>query len=571
MTMPLEELARLAPELAAHFTAPGGFDSPVLAAQYADARRWGLAAEALARLGGRDGARLGLVAPRSVAERMARCGALDRFPLLAVFCPESAAPGPLDSFTPGEIVAHPLAALASRRLDGVVNLAPGLALPVDRTPLVEVPPDVFLSGSPGEAEALFLHKRRAIAAREKRIAAVFKPGRTALFTGVTEYFHQMRISSVLRRMGMTTICLTLTSNLQRHKEEHFDLLVDGLGNLDVFYALLNSFPYRLVHFQAWMEQHHFAAAAAALCRNPCVIEFNDIPHLFLAPGDYDLVFGAGHFAREDQAIRHILRHADAVLTNNEPGACADLFAALEPDARPPLAAFHCYPLQRYFREAAEYDPYSLVSPTTVIPSNFPGLAFGDAHVMELARRYVIPQGLSLHVYCNPMNQSRDSPQIWDYRVYADSEPLFHLHEGLPPGKLAEAISGCGFGSMCYLMDGVRVQGAHLDAIVPSKAFTLAEAGLPILISEQFGHLGRWLESCGAGVVVRRQDLEQGLRRLIDRLDIPALRRGMRAFRQDNCMENRIHDLLEVYSRATGADMHRLASRADAGLPEPPQG
>jgi hypothetical protein len=399
---------------------------------------------------------------------------------------------------------------------------------------------------------------RLIETGREAVARVFEPGKTVLLAGATEYFNFLRYSRVLRGLGLKTVCLTLTRDARRFKEPFFDAALDAGGHYEVFFALLNAFPYAVVHFQGWMNNHHLAAAAALLSERPFVADLNDIPHFFLAPEDHDRVFGQGVFAREDHSLRVLLGRADGLALNCSAPFVERLLGMLDIRRDVPWTPFHGWPLPEFFRDATRWDRHALAFPGSLVPTGFPDAAFADGKVIRLAAECLLPQGLSLHVFGNPLAGSGLGESFWDYQTLAAGEPGFKVHPGLPPDRLAEVLSGLGWGNMCYLLDnGFRVLMDHYASLIPTKAFTMLEAGLPLVCNREFDALGAMVEEHGLGICVTQDELRTSLRRMIDGCDYPALRANVRRFRERFSMPNRIKDLIDIYRRA-GADLPDLA-------------
>lgn len=544
--MLLENLALLksrCPELHALLDCPGAFDSQFTRSYFLKSAETRLLMEFAESI--RHDSLILLGAKRKI-EEIVRSG-LFRSLRVSAFCPDVHQQTKIEAYTlPGADV-FPLVAFSPA--DSTV---PVLCLDM------EVPASAAGMQVTNIREQYLLHEEsghiadfldNAFAQRKEQIERVASTGDTVLFAGNIDYFNFMRISECLRARGMKTILLSLTGNILKFKSNSFDLTIEAFGNLELFFRLMNAVPFFVVHFQGWMMHHHYAAAAAFLCRSPILVDLNDLPHLFMKAEDFDALFGQNMFQRETIALRHILEQADVVIANCGKSFLNIFADMVKPSRQAPLYPFHMYPHAPFFYDASTWNKRSVVFPGSLPPSCFPPEGFAGSQLLALIKKYVIPQGMEYHIYSNPFGND-DTGWFWDYKYYARKEPKFVLHGGLPPDALLKEISGYGFGGMFYLLEEhCNVLADHYNSIVPTKAMTMLEAGLPLLYSEEFQTLDTIVAPFGAGIKVSQQDIRSGLSRVVDSCDYPKLREGVRALREALSLDSKIADLIAMYSAA----------------------
>lgn len=81
--------------------------------------------------------------------------------------------------------------------------------------------------------------------------------------------------------------------------------------------------------------------------------------------------------------------------------------------------------------------------------------------------------------------------------------------------------------------------------LPGKFFFYLEAGLPILISEEFGYAAKLVREYEIGVVVSQRDI-YNLSKIIPTYDYEKLRNNVMAARKKLSMEANIDRLLDFY-------------------------
>ena len=381
--------------------------------------------------------------------------------------------------------------------------------------------------------------------------------RTVLFAGVFAYFNVNKFGRALRRNGMKTVFLSLNPSNSLHHQGCHDLVLDAAGCLDLFYELISEPRFRVVHFQAWMGLHPFGQAAGLVCRSPFIVEFNDLPQLFLEEGVFDRIFGDGDFARDVKGVKGIINCCDGAIFNHVESAGELLYAGSSPPAH--QLHFHSYPEEESFAGSDPQDgpPWRLVFAGTLNPSSHPSPAFGDVQLLGLIKK-LLRQGLVFHLYLNPYQA--DSKLFWDYQYLAKAEPGFTLFKGKGPAELPRSIAGYHYGSMLHLFpEDNAIKKDHLRYILPTKFFSYMEAGLPVLVSEELEAVADLVREHGLGLVLSRNDLCK-VSEMLRRKDCGALRENVRAFRSRWKMSKRIDSLEDLYEKAS---VHR--SKENKGI------
>jgi len=385
-----------------------------------------------------------------------------------------------------------------------------------------------------------------------------------LFAGIYAYFNFNKFSRALREQGIPTVFMSLNASNHQFKHGQFDLVLDVMGELDLFYWVLRTFPFRVVHFQAWLDLTRFAAAAAVIAKSPVVVECNDLAHHLLAPADYDRLFSAGAYAREMRAFRLVCERADAVVFNQAPAAREAVLDGVSVSG--PVLHFHSYPDESIaaWEEPAYAPPYRLVYAGNVNASCSPRPVFGDVQLLGLIR-LLTAQGVCFTLLMNPYLRGQ-SGLYQDYEYERRGNPLFRVEDGLPPERLPAAIAGHHFGSMLYRYPPDMVLlDTHRRFILPTKFFAYLEAGLPVLVSEEIEALAGIVREHGLGLAVSQARLAD-LPGLLATADYAALKAGVAAWRRDNGLRRHIGELLDLYAAARAHSQHY-----DNERPETPAG
>lgn len=148
-----------------------------------------------------------------------------------------------------------------------------------------------------------------------------------------------------------------------------------------------------------------------------------------------------------------------------------------------------------------------------------------------------------------------------YRNLAAVTPGLRVLPQLPPDRLMQALTGYDLG---WALFNGALNRPHLDTALPNKAYEYLGAGLPLVTGEHRA-LRRLVEGAGVGVAVSGV---AGLRRRLEGLDMPALRRRVAAMRPDITVEGAIGRVLALYAAVAGGASP--APPSAGASPQPPR-
>lgn len=150
---------------------------------------------------------------------------------------------------------------------------------------------------------------------------------------------------------------------------------------------------------------------------------------------------------------------------------------------------------------------------------------------------LLEAGVDLHVH-----PSR--PAGPEYHAMATAHARLHLYEPLAPFHLMQRLTTYDVGWAGF---NTTHNGAHLDTVLPNKAFEYVGCGLPV-VTLPHAALERWVTDEGLGVVISRP--EQVVAEVAT-VDLAAIRTHVRQRRTAFTMEAAIGDVLSLYERLAG--------------------
>lgn len=227
----------------------------------------------------------------------------------------------------------------------------------------------------------------------------------------------------------------------------------------------------------------------------------------------------------------------------------------------PAFQHHSLPWRELFqptRPEKEDGPHRLVYCGGVMPYHI-ALATGFGHhVFDPIIDTTLDgrQRLDIHV-----NQNARRMHWEDHQRYVDmqdSRPGFRFNRGVPFQALPGAIAGAHYGLLYDNLDLTRHQPELFRYNVSTKIFSYMEAGLPILVYEEFEYMRRFILEHGIGLVypVKRLDTVADI---LDRADRAALANAVEAFRRENELTPSAEPLLKAFGLSAPADATGLAT------------
>lgn len=374
-----------------------------------------------------------------------------------------------------------------------------------------------------------------------------------LYVGEFAYFNLCRQSQALRDRGLRTAILVQQPQSMEGKDVWFDGVFCSYRGPSTLFNVLRNTTAPVLHVQGWLTHHHLGVVArAARPDAKLVVEFNDIPTLV---GDRDflgLAFGP-QVARLETICEPLLHKLADGLVFNVSQRCADNLCERHHTKGESLV-FHSYPTKALCLEAPAPDPdpegrTRLLFMGSLPPSSHPRELFGDVQLLPMIRQ-LLERGLLFDIMLPPTHY-RSNPNYGDYRYLHDENVGFRILDGVFPEELSKTIAGYDYGVMFYHMPPyLRMGKGHFDCMMPSKFYSFLEAGLPILISEEFQYVGSVVKRHGLGLTISQADIPR-LDEVLAGHDPAEFRRNIAAYRKTIYMDDMIGEMLEFYGRLHG--------------------
>lgn len=370
-----------------------------------------------------------------------------------------------------------------------------------------------------------------------------------LYITITPSFNLLRQSIYIQKNGnYETILLMESPWLLKLMEQHFD----AVYIYDTYYELANILkevkPY-LVHVQGSMLGSDFLCIfAKLLSETKTIFEFYDVPSLCASKEDSINAWGKKNSELGFFSEQFVCENADGIIFGYSHIAADKLKNRY--NIKSPLLEFHSYVCDEFVANGNNIK-YSqgdgkihLVYGGTVTTSILPKKIFGY-EFLDLVKE-ITNQGICFDIYTTPHTSPIKFELLYsDYISFSKKNDLFRFMKGLFLDEASHAFSKYDFGIIAYLFNQGTFSDESNATRIPAKFFLFLEAGLPVIISEEFEYVSTLVREYEIGIVVSQNDI-YNLSAIIPTYDYKKLKNNVLAARNKLSMETHINRLLQFY-------------------------
>lgn len=381
------------------------------------------------------------------------------------------------------------------------------------------------------------------------------PKKTILYVTSAPMYNLVRQSIYLRKEGYQTILLMETNiSFITFLEKYFDIVYVFNSIYELSYILKEARPY-VVHVQgATPSSNHFGILAKLFSKSKVVFNFNDIPSTAIAQEDIESLWNNEDVKLDFFSEKFACERCDGLIFSYSQEVEKKLKSRYSINS--PMLEFHSYPCDEFMSEdSGKYsdrdDRIHIVLGGQVAPSHLSEKFNWDARYHDLIET-LTGQGIYFDIYVPARKIKRD---YGDYIRLSAENPLFGFHGGLLLDQATKVFSKYDFGSLIMTYDDkedavynrkIYIE-EHKGMKLPDRFFTYLEAGLPILIKDDFLYGARLVKEYGIGIVVGRNELNN-LTEVINSYDREKLRANVKRARQELSMKRHIGRLIDFYGQ-----------------------
>ncbi len=366
----------------------------------------------------------------------------------------------------------------------------------------------------------------------------------------------VRQSIYLRRTGgFETILLTETPWLGDFTEKYFDTVYVYNSCHTLSNILKDVQPYLIHVLGSICHTEYFAILARLLSKSLVVVEFYDVASLCLSKKDAEEIWGKANVELGFFSEKFACEKSDGLIFGYSSKAIEVLKKRY--DIRAPILEFHSYVCDTFKNDnngkhSDKDGKVHIVHGGNVAPSRFPEKNFGDTQYHRLIET-ITRQGIYFDIFLTPQYNVLRAKQLFgDYMLMAKKNSFFNFKRGLPLDKAPKEFSRYDFGAMISFLDRGGGFNEHIQTRLATKFFTYLEAGLPIIVCEEFQYPANLVVEHEIGIVVSQKDLEN-LPAIINSYDRNKLIANVKKAQTELGMDKQIGHLITFYEQ-----VHRLA-------------
>lgn len=381
------------------------------------------------------------------------------------------------------------------------------------------------------------------------------PQKKVLYLTSAPMYNLVRQSIYLRKQGYQTILLMETNiSFTNFLEKYFDIVYVFNSIYELSYILKEAMPY-VVHVQgATPSSNHFGILAKLFSKSKVIFNFNDIPSTAIAQEDIESLWNNEDVKLDFFSEKFACERCDGLIFSYSREVEKRLKSRYSINS--PMLEFHSYPCDEFMSEngskfSDQDGKIHLVQGGMVASSLLPEKFNKEARYHRLIET-LTEQGIYFDMYVTARKIKRDYS---DYIRIAEKNPLFKFNSGLLLDQATKVFNRYDFGSLIMTYDDkeeavykrkVYIE-EHKGMKVPDRFFTYLEAGLPILVRDDFLYAAKLVKEYGIGIVVGRNDLNN-LTEVINSYDREKLIANVKRARQEMSMKRHIGRLIDFYGQ-----------------------
>ncbi|REL26050.1 hypothetical protein DXX93_05335 [Thalassotalea euphylliae] len=324
-------------------------------------------------------------------------------------------------------------------------------------------------------------------------------------------YHFLRVSKALMEKGRETILLTRWGVPEEQNSFFTSIIL-----YDKFADLKAISPAQNCQFfvQTWVGWNFLHAYISSLTKQPIYCNVNDLSNLLLKDIKYFDLINLPHLeAKADLAFELMMLENAQLVTMPYTSEALEKLPIKNNKLGKNIVTFPTYPLSQFSsKQTRKLSEKPRLLYTAMIPfDDRPDIVFSDAKLQKPVKT-ILKQGLSLTIFNNPQHtKALDNKMLKEkYRYFYDlmnEFSNFTFKDGFMPWHLKEQVANFDFGTVLHsATEELVINPTHYERILPSKLFTYIEAGLPIIVVDNFKSVSQLVIEHNLGIVISENEL-----------------------------------------------------------------
>lgn len=376
--------------------------------------------------------------------------------------------------------------------------------------------------------------------------------KTILFIAGQKCFPMMlRLAELMRNKGYKTFLINmepLNENDLNDLKHCFDYALQNCLFFPVLKKILKQIDPNYFHIQCWMLSYHLGRFIIENKKNAKVIcDFYDVTGMYSEKKFLKIIYDDFNVDQDLENEKFIFENADGIIHRYKQEIFLDY--SKKYNSTKNILEFQQYPTEILkLSKNITTNKFKFVFCGTLIPPNdskHPKELFNASGLYE-AFDSVLKNNHELNIYLPINGNSEFNKWIFDLRDSNYTENL-KIHNSLPLDSLIIEISKYDFGINIQKIDMKKTKISHFSykGAMGTKNYTYLEAGLPILVNNEYSYCKELVEKNNIGIAVKSEDL-RNINEILENVDINNLKKNVRKFNVKNNLYKKFSELSAFY-------------------------
>ena len=373
----------------------------------------------------------------------------------------------------------------------------------------------------------------------KQINDFKKKFRTIVYISGHKCYPMMsRQAQVMKNNGYKTFLINMEPLKLNDLKSLLNCFDDILSNC-LFFPMLQKILKKIkpdfFHIQCWMFSYHLGKFIIKnKGKSKVICDFYDVTGMYAEEKHLKSIFDEFNVEQDLENEKFIFNNADGIIHRYKQNIFLDFSKKYK--RKKNILEFQQYPLKIIdLKRKYKGEKLKFVYCGTLIPpndKNHPKELFNGAGLIY-AFDYILRSGHELNIYL-PLNGTYEFNK-WIFDLKDTKYPhTLKIHDSMPIENLIEEISkyDLGINVQKIYKETSKISEFTYTSCMGTKNYTYLEAGLPILVNDEYSYMKELVEENNIGLSLKSNNLSQ-INTFLKKIDIDLLKENVRKFNIKN--------------------------------------
>ena len=362
----------------------------------------------------------------------------------------------------------------------------------------------------------------------------------------------LRQAKLMRNSGYKTFLINmepLNENDLNSLRHSFDYSLQNCLFFPVLKKILKQINPDYFHIQCWMLSYHLGRFIIENKIDSKVIcDFYDVTGMYSEEKFLKIIYDDFNVDQDLENEKFIFENADGIIHRYKQEVFLDYSKKYK--RKKNIFEFQQYPTEIVkLNRNNKKDKYKFVFCGTLIPPNdvnHPKELFNASGLNETFNS-ILKNNHELNIYLPINGNSEFNKWVFDLRDFNYPETL-KIHNSMPLDSLIFEISKYDFGVNIQHIDkkNSKLSDYSYNGAMGTKNYTYLEAGLPIIVNDEYKYCKELVEKNNIGLSLESNDINN-LNLFLKKININSLKKNVRDFNIKNSLYEKSKDLIKFYN------------------------